>query len=82
MKKLILVLVMALGMLSCTKEKLDNTKCGPIVNKGMAGNGSIWIVVRLSNGDVEMTVWAPTIYNYNPDLVYNSYKIGETYCKP
>ena len=80
MKKLILSLFLSICLFSCTK--IDKDRSGPILNKGMASDGSIWIVVRLNAGDVEMTVWAPTVYNPNPTVVYNSYKIGEIYCKP
>jgi len=73
--------MLGLTFLSCSKEKM-NDKCGQIINKGMASDTSIWIVVRLRTGDVEMTVWAPTIYNPDPTVVYNSYKIGDTYCRP
>ena len=93
---LILVLVMALGMLSCTKEKVDNSKCGNITSKLLAYPGeryeTYFIVVNFPTGvetiklnDVFLayTYCNPTcVYVNVPKTKFDSYKIGDTYCKP
>ena len=35
MKKIILIATLMIGLLSCTKEKVDNSKCGNITRKAL-----------------------------------------------
>ncbi len=77
--------MMALGMLSCTKEKLDN-KCGSIVSNRLTqksrfaedfyGNRVtitdrvIYVVIKLNNGDQEVEAWKGTqLYNSNGSTI-------------
>ena len=94
-----------IGLLSCTKEKVDNSKCGNITIKALllppqslpigfdpAQYETYYIWVSFPTG-VEMIKLNDVFpaYRYcNPTCVYvnvpktkfDSYKIGDTYCKP
>ena len=89
MKKTIIALLMVFSLLSCTKEKLDDTKCGPIISKemrtvlGLPGTSDLYIIiltVKLKSGDTKIVQQFMSDTS-SAQYIYNSYKIGETYCK-
>lgn len=86
MKKTIIALLMVFSLLSCTKEKLDDTKCGPIISKEMrtrTGINDLYIIlltVKLKSGDTKIVKQFMSDTS-SAHYIYDSYKIGETYCK-